>query len=189
MKIINIGNGKISIDTPYNPSFVQKIKQTDAHWNPKNKTWEAEERNINAIRRIMREVYGMDDLPQELVSVRVRVGDSSISALTKPVIMFGKTIASAFGRDSGARVGEGVCFESGKACSGGSVKNWHTTIEADSVFVIHDVPKAAVEQKLGWDDKYGTFEIIPDADPNAVLLAEKEALLKRLAEIDVLLQG
>jgi len=187
MKITNIGNGKIAIETPYNPNFVSKIKKAGGKWNPGNKTWETDERSIEAVRAIMREVYGQDDLPQELVNVKVTIGQQSISQHTGPIVLFGRAIASAWGRDSGARVGEGVCFESGSATSGGSAKNWYTIIKENSVFTVYDIPKKAVEEKLGWSDDYGTFEIVENSDPLAALKAEKEALLKRLTEIDAIL--
>ena len=187
MRIANLGNGKIAVDTPYNPCFISKIKKAGGKWNASNKTWEIDERSINTVRAIMREVYGQDDLPQELVTVKVTVGDKNLEEWRAPVVLFGRTIASARGRDTGARPGEGVCFEKGGCRSGGSMKNWYTVILAGSEITIYDVPRLAVEQKLGWKDEYGFFEVIEADDPLAALRAEKEALLKRLAEIEEIL--
>ena len=189
MKITNLGNGLISIDTPYNPEFVSRVKQAGGRWNPSTKAWEADERSIETMRGIMRDIYGRDDTPHELVNIRVIVGEDSISEYCAPVILFGKTIAAARGRDSGARVGDGICFKSGRAVSGGSAKNWSTIIPEGSEFIIYDVPKLAVEQKIGWNDNYGTFEIIEPENPTSALKAEREALLKRLAEIDEILNA
>ncbi len=186
MKITNLGNGKIAIETPYNPEFVKKIKKAGGRWNGSDKTWQIDERSTEAVRAIMRDVYGMDDMPHELVTVKVTLKER-IEVWQGPVVLFGRTIASAFGRDSGAKLGEGVCFEKGEAKSSGSVKNWYTTVEADSIITLYDVPRRAVEEKLGWEEKYGAFEIVESADPLASLKAEKEALLKRLAEIEELL--
>lgn len=188
MKITNLGNGRIAIDSPYNPDFVRRIKKAGGKWDPANKVWETDERSIETVREIMREVYGQDDLPQqELVTVKVTIGDKSLNEWRAPVVLFGRIIASARGRDSGARPGEGVCFEKGGCDSGGSMKNWYTIVRAGSEITIYDVPRLAVEQKLGWKDEYGTFEVIENGDPLAALRAEKEALLKRLAEIEELL--
>jgi hypothetical protein len=188
VKITNIGNGKVAVESPYNPEFVSRVKKAGGRWNSRNKTWEVDERSVEAVRAIMREVYGQDDLPQELVTVKVTVG-SSISQHHGPIVIFGRTVASAFGRDSGARIGEGVCFEKGGCDSGGSMKNWYTIVRAGSEITIYDVPRLAVEQKLGWKDEYGTFEVVEADDPLAALKAEKEALLKRLEEIDELLKA
>lgn len=187
MKITNLGNGKLAVDSPYNPVFVKRIKKAGGKWNASNRTWEVDERSIDTVRSIMREVYGQDDLPQELVTVKVTIGDKSLNEWRAPVVLFGRIIASARGRDSGARPGEGVCFEKGGCDSGGSMKNWYTIVRAGSEITIYDVPRLAVEQKLGWKDEYGTFEVIENGDPLAALRAEKEALLKRLAEIEELL--
>ena len=187
MKITNLGNGKLAVDTPYNPSFVSQIKKAGGKWNPGNKTWEIDERSIDTVRSIKREDYGQDDLPQQLVTVKVTIGDKSLEEWRAPVVLFGRTIASARGRDSGARPGEGVCFEKGGCDSGGSMKNWYTIVRAGSEITIYDVPRLAVEQKIGWKDEYGTFEVVEADDPLAALKAEKEALLKRLAEIEEIL--
>ena len=187
MKITNIENGKIRIDTPYNPEFVAKVKTAGARWNPTVKAWEADERSAETVREIMREVYGQDDLPVELVDVVVTL-TGSIWSDRAPVTLFGRTIATAWGRDSGARVGDKVSFSKGGADSGGSAKNWLTIVKEGSVFTIYDVARSAVESKIGWqDDSYGTYEIREKADPKKALKEEKEALLKRLAEIEKLL--
>ena len=187
MKITNLKNGKIAITSPYNPDFIRKIKKAGGRWNPADKTWDIDERSIDTARAIMREVYGQDDLPQELVNVKVTVGDYPIIGDRAPVTLFGRVVASAWGRDSGARVGDKVSFEKGGARSGGSVKNWDTRIAPESVFTIYDVPKLAADEKIGWNDDFGIFEVIENGNKKEALLKEKEALLKRIAEIDTLL--
>ena len=184
MKITNLENGNISIVTPYNREFVNRIKQLGGRWNASDKAWEIDERSIEAVRKVMREVYGQDDRPQELVDVRVTVGKSRLYADRGPVTLFGKIVASAFGRDSGARVGEGVAILSGGVESGGSRNNWKTVVLPESVIMIYDVPKLAVKERIDWDDQIGTFEVVEKEDPHAALRAEREALLARLAEIN-----
>lgn len=160
MKITPTGSGKIAIETPYNRDFVTRIKQAGGRWDASRRVWTCDAREIETVRQIMRDVYGRDDMPQEVVSVRVTVGENRIAEHCGPVVLFGRTVASAYGRDSGAKVGEGVSFAAGGARSSGSVKNWYTVVEPGSIITIHDVPKMAVEQRLGWDDVYGTYEII-----------------------------
>jgi len=187
MKITQLENGLIAIDTPYNKEFIARIKGVGAKWNPTRRVWEADARTIETVRDIMRDVYGQDDMPQELVDVKVKVGDQDIYEDKGAVVIFGRTIATAWGRDTGARVGDGVVLESGKVTSGGSMKNWRTIIKAGSVLTVYDVPKQAVEKGLGWVDWYGTYEVVGKDDPKAALLAEKAALMERLAEIERLL--
>lgn len=63
--------------------------------------------------------------------------------------LFGKTIASAYGRDSGAKLGKDAVLIKGNACSGGSVKNWRTIIVAESVILLNNVPRQMYEKKKG----------------------------------------
>jgi len=118
-KIIE-ANGKAQIVSPYNPEFVDKIKKLGGRWDSAAKVWTVDPRNVEVVRQAMREVYGQDDRPADLVSVKVTML-SSKSEGRGPVVMLGRTIASAWGRDSGARIGEGVVFVEGGADSGGSV--------------------------------------------------------------------
>jgi len=182
MKITE-SNGKISIDTPYNADFVTKIKAAGAKWNTSTKTWQMDARSIASARAIMREVYGQDDLPCDTVSVKVTI-KKDIRASRAPIVILGRTIASAKGRDTGARIGDGVCFESGKADSGGSMNNWCTIIEEGSVIILYDIAKNAVTDMIGVDPEYCGIEVVELQTPKTALAEEKERLLARLAEIE-----
>lgn len=144
---------------------------------------------MEAARKIMKEVYGRDDKPTKTVSVRVCLG-KTLYEYGGPVTLFGKTIASAWGRDTGAKVGDGVAFEQGFPKSGGSVKNWVTEVPEKSIIIIHDVPLESVESKFDWKDDYGVFEIInPKENERQAVLREREALERRLEEINSLLRS
>jgi hypothetical protein len=183
-KIIE-ANGKAQIVSPYNPEFVDKIKKLGGRWDSAAKVWTVDPRNVEVVRQAMREVYGQDDRPADLVSVKVTML-SSKSEGRGPVVMLGRTIASAWGRDSGARIGEGVVFVEGGADSGGSVKNWETVVTKGSVIIIHDVPRALAEA----NPEGLTLEILAEETPNlAALQEERERLLARVAEIDAILAG
>jgi len=183
-KIIE-ANGKAQIVSPYNPEYVDKIKKMGGRWDSAAKVWTVDPRNVEVVRQAMREVYGQDDRPADLVSVKVTML-SSKSEGRGPVVMLGRTIASAWGRDSGARIGEGVVFVEGGADSGGSVKNWETVVTKGSVIIIHDVPRALAEA----NPEGLTLEILAEETPNlAALQEERERLLARVAEIDAILAG
>lgn len=181
---ITIGkDNRAAIESPYNPTFVDRIKKMGGKWDAGRKVWTIDARNIEEVRAVMRDIYGMDDQPTELVSVRIRVTEK-IEVSKGPVTMFGRVVASAFGRDSGARLGDGVAFVAGGATSGGSVKHWETVINSNSEIILHDVPRGAVES--GSDVPDGVeYEIIetPANDHRAQLEEEKVRLLARLAEI------
>jgi hypothetical protein len=185
IKIVE-NNGKIAIDSPYNARFVSKIKAAGAKWNATGKTWDMDSRSIETAREILREVYGMDDRPPtDLVDVRVAT-HKDLEFEQRAAVLFGRTIARAWGRDTGAKVGDGVSFIEGRPTSGGSMKNWITKIRKGSVIEIFDVPKSMLENL---NPEVITVEIIKhDGKINrAALESEREKLLARLAEIETIL--
>lgn len=191
IKITKVADDKIEVRTPYNPQFVSKIKTAGARWNAIDKAWTMHAANIDVAREILRAVYGRDDMPavdEKLVRVRV-TALQNISADRGPIVLLGRIIASARGRDSGARVGEGVAFTDGKPQSGGSVKNWTTEIPEGSVFVVADVPTTLLGEldETGWrGQKLYQYEIIDDDRDEQLrkLQARREELAAALAEID-----
>lgn len=133
----------------------------------------------------MREVYGRDDQPvAETVDVELTFAED-VSEWHGPVTLLGRAIASASGRDSGARIGEGTMFIAGKPTSGGSVKNWYTIVPAGCVVKLMKLPKLATENTEMPEGV--TMRIIGSEIDRAALEAEREKLLARIAEIDALL--
>lgn len=176
---------KANIYTPYNKDFVARIKVMGGRWDGSKKCWTVNAEIIDDVRKAMRKIYGRDDTSNcETVSVQLTFG-KTVYGPRESITLFGKTLASAFGRDSGARIGDDVIFLSGAPRSGGSVKNWDTVIDAGCVVKLINVPKAIVNADALPDGV--EMEIINVAPDRAALLAEKESLLARLAEIEKLL--
>lgn len=182
---IETAGNKAYVYTPYNPDFVSSVKRHigGARWDATKKAWGIPAESVDAVRQIMMDVYGeTDEAAAERVDVRVTfLEDWDVKC--GPVRLFGRVIASAFGRDSGARVGDGVVFEQGSPCSGGSRANWYTTVPEGCVCVIHNVPKTVVDI----DDDSIKVEILGEKIDREALEAEKAKLLARIAEIDALL--
>lgn len=191
IKIVNAGDDKIEIYSPYNPDFVAKVKAAGARWNPAAKAWMMRAADADVAREILHEVYGLDNGPDAAVNlVRVRVTAlQDASALRRPITLCGRVVASAYGRDSGARVGDDVSFTCKAPVSGGSVKNWRTVIPAGSVFVMGDVPENLLNE-LECIDSYGervySYEIVPDGHDEQLrkLQARREELAATLADVD-----
>lgn len=179
-------NGKAKVYTPYNSDFVKAIRQVGgAKWNPADKCWETPESAVDAIRRIMTKVYGHSDISEdETMTLKVTFTEAR-STTCDAEQLFGKVLARAFGKTSGAKIGDDVAYISGGATSGGSVKNWQSIVEEGSVAILSNVSKALYEKDK---DAEGIVIEIMDGKPDrAQLLAEKERLLKRLAEIEKML--
>ena len=179
---------KAYVYTPYNKNFVQKIKKIRcAAWN--GSAWTVDADFIPAVREIAKSIYGYDDTEEvETVTLRITFMQDN-EVYHDDIRLFGKTIASAYGRDSGAKLGKDAVLIKGNACSGGSVKNWRTIIVAESVILLNNVPRQMYEKKNGvYDPEEIKIEIVENdkIDINK-LKEEKERLLKRIAEIDKVL--
>lgn len=186
---IEINENSAYVYTPYNATFVTRIKAIGgARWDGAKKAWKVPANTVTEVRDIMREIYGETDEPEAVEKVNVRLMFEKAYWLTrKPITLLGKTVASAFGRDSGAKVGEGVTFVKGAPESAGSMKNWCTEIPEGAIVILHDVPKSLVTADSL--PECVSFEIEarhPEAERND-LIAERERLLARIAEIDRLL--
>lgn len=184
---INTIDDRAYLETPYNANFVAAVKQIGgASWDRSRRAWSIPAEAIDQAREIMRRVYGEDDRPSTEPSVSVKLTfDDRICEWHAPVTIMGKTIASAWGRDSGARVGDDVVFVEGRPESGGSVKNWYSVVPEGCVVVLHNVPRAALQMEL---PAGVTAEVLESKGPDrAALEAERARLLARLAEIDQLL--
>ena len=180
-------NGSYNIHTPYNPDFVAAIKGIgSARWNSSARAWNVAGPDIDAARAVMREVYGESDLPDETPRVKIMMTFVDEAwAGRGAVTAFGRTLASASGRDSGARVGEGVCLVKGSIDSGGSMKNWSSVVRKGAVFTL-TVPQDIFDrQRADWDG-VAEIEVLPSeaGDRKAQLLEEREKLLARLAQVE-----
>lgn len=106
---VKIRDDKAMLYTPYNPEFVKRIKKfSDARWNSGEKCWTIDESNLDAARVIMKEIYGYaDNEINEKVTLKIHVKES-VSKKHGDVILFGKILSHATGRDSGAHPGSDV---------------------------------------------------------------------------------
>lgn len=187
MMKIEAKDGVANVYTPYNPDFVKKIKGIGgAKWNDSQKCWSIPETAVEAVREIMADIYGYSDVKEnETVSLKITF-NKAIHSERSDVVLFGKVLAHAYGRDSGARVGDDVAYISGGATSGGSVKNWDSVVREGSVAILSNVNKSVYEKA---ETEYDiTVEVIKAKEDKQSLLEEKERLLKRIIEIEKLLQ-
>lgn len=190
MKITTEG-GVAKVFSPYSTEFVSRIKGIGGrHWNADEKCWEVPETEIPAVRRHMMEVFGETDLPTEGERLTLKLTfTDEMSERCQSVCLFGKEIARAWGRDSGAKVGDEVTFLDGrKPTSGGSVKNWRTVIPEGCILKLRNVTEAAyaAQEEKGFNG-FTVERVNEQAVDRAALLAEKEKLMVRLSEIEKLL--
>lgn len=182
---VKVSDGKAAIYSPYNKSFVTRIKVLGAKWDADARCWVVDESALEEAREVMREVYGQDDRPvTESVDVILHFCED-VGVFCAGVEVLGRTIATAFGRDSGAKVGEGVMFLQGQPRSGGSAKNWMTIVPAGCVVKLPKIPKE-ISQNPTLPDGV-RMEVDVSKSSRCELEKERDKLLARLAEIEQLL--
>lgn len=186
--ICAIDENTLAVQTPYNPAFNAAAK-SKLGGRFQNGAWVFDARDHEAVRTLVDDHYGFVD-GEALCSVRVTLAEE-LTAARGPVIRLGRVLATARGRDTGARLGEGVRLSAGFVRSGGSSINWLTRIDADTELVVHDVPVRMARRYDPATPKRGiTVEILEavtaPAD-RAALEAEREKLLSRIAEIETTL--
>ena len=121
--------GKITTfhHTPYNYLASDKCKKLGGKWDSENNVWVFSSLVESEVEEID-ELFNFDSIGVEITAKKdLYVGKG-------PVDFLGYTVARAFGRDSGAKLGDQVSCISGKFYSCGSVKNWATEVAAGSVF-------------------------------------------------------
>lgn len=175
--------------TPYSKDFVKEIKSIGgAKWNPSKSCWTIPTEALDVAKKMMMRIFGEDgEEKQPTLTIRLTMEESQYSENCSAYTLLGKTIARAFGRDSGAKTGENAIFEEGEPISGGSVKNWYTKVPQGCVIRLSNVSMALWEEFKDSDHAGIKAEVVEDKIDRAALENEKESLLKRLAEIKLLL--
>lgn len=138
-------SGKYSIDCPYNKKFIARIKELGGEWKSftdGSKKWVIDPEALELAKDCLRDIYGTDGTVQ-VESIRVRAElDTEVRGDFE---LFGRTIIRVLGRDSGVRPSEGVIIVSGKAKSGGSVKNPKTIL--DDCIIEFSIPSNYIERE------------------------------------------
>ena len=111
----------------YNEWLVASCRKLGGKWDSEASTWVFSplvEQEVDELDRL----YNDDMVTVDIEAVEALYGSCS------PVMFMGYTIARAFGRDSGAKLGDQVMMLEGSITSGGSAKNWTTVITKGSRF-------------------------------------------------------
>lgn len=138
---LEIIEDKIKVTTPYNDKFVQKARNLRGSW--KGGAWWFDDSLLDYVREIMVEIYGTSgEVPYETCTLII--SNYSDSELCAPVSLFGRTIARAWDRDGGAKLGDDIIFLKGEYTSGGSVKYWKTVVN-DATFEMKKIPVPSLE--------------------------------------------
>jgi hypothetical protein len=182
---ISVVGSQLSVTAPYNSNFVRFAKRCTAKYQTGGEWW-FDARDEARVREACLRYYGSDGHLVDVVTLRV-TWPVEASTWHGPIAVFGRPVASATGRDSGARLGNGIVLLEGGFGGGGSRINWTTEAWAGTVVLVRDFPRAMAEQLiLSEPDRYALEPEKPVIDREA-LEAERESLMRRLTEIDAML--
>jgi Trp operon repressor len=190
---VTTANGKTSVQSPYDRDFVAKAKTIGGKWDGTKKAWTFDARDEDRVRDLCRQVYGTDGNPvdtSDLVTVRVRLADHEGDKWDNAAKFAGQRIAHRPGRDEDVRLAANVVLIQGElAPSGGSMRYPLINAADDVIVEVRDIPRATLS--LEREDSYeivGETKVgeTKNVDVDA-LLAEREQLLARIAEIDAML--
>jgi hypothetical protein len=143
--IKTLDGGRVAVQSPYHAEFVCRSRAMAGKWDASRRAWIFPVEVLEQVRTLLRDTYGRDNQPTD--TVRLRVNWDALPAEgdmggVDSIVVGGREIARAFGRDSGARIGEDIVVVSGGFGSGGSRKNWRLTCRNNTVFDILRLPVA-----------------------------------------------
>lgn len=193
--LIKISEGdSLAVYSPYAPTLADRAKKLGGKWD--GNCWRFDPRMTKDVKALYLDIYGdWPGEPTEYVTLHAEA-PNGFSKLQGGIFLAGRCIARAWGRDSGAKIGDGVILREGDAHSGGSMKNWKTCLSDGTVVEIFDVPRDRAERCVNFwarkeDPDWVNVRILEDEKPEEApapsreeLLAERAALLARLAEIN-----
>lgn len=184
--------GMISVSAPYSADFVHQARRAGGRWNRDAKAWIFDARDRAAVEAALTDCYGW--APAGAPTGDFHVTLTSSNASDKEVRLMGRTIARRWRRDSTVVIGEGVAVINGDFPGrAGSLSRPAILDMGDApvTLVVRDLPVSVMAD----EDLVSAYAITPAPDAAAGLAdadledlrAEREKLLRRLAEIDALL--
>lgn len=175
-------DGKLYITAPYNQSFIGQIKAQGGKWEPNKKVWVTEEGKEEAIKAIIRSVYGIDLDNNKTIDIEYKAIDFWPDR--QDVKVGGIVTATRRGRNSGVLYLASTYVKSGtepNPLGGGSAKHPSVDPEVDTVFV-STIPES-VYNGLSDEDK-AKIKVLDGQVSLEGLLKEKAELLKKLDELN-----
>ncbi len=141
------GRRAILVAAPFHPAWASRARALGGRWNPDRRVWVFDARDEGEVRALCIDIYGTDGrAPVELVDVELDLLGAESSPDQMSIWFAGRQIARVFGRDSGARLGEGVRLLRGSLDSGGSRNNPHVKWSPGTTVLIRDVPRSLITE-------------------------------------------
>ena len=179
----------IVVESEYNWYFVKLARNLGGVWDEKKKTWTFDIRDEADVLEACYLFYGDDGIRRNLCDVKMTL-PTGWERIEKAIRFFGRTIARGSMYNDSARVSPGIVIKAGGFYGYNTRRSWSTMAEAGTTIILRDVSRPLVEACIA-DNRYddAVIEILPDAreSSRATLIAERNALMERIREIDSLL--
>lgn len=185
MKVtIDVITGQVFAVSPYNDLLPSLAKRLGGRW--KSGSWVFPAHVESEVRELYHYIYGTDGTTAvEMTAIDVVLDGEG--AVRDHVSIAGIPIARVFGRDSGAKLADGVALLRGRFKSGGSRKNFYIEWTTGTTVRL-EVPLKLLGD-IRDDSEVESVTVVSGDDARQKLISEREALVARLAEIDAELAG
>ncbi len=155
--------GKIAVHSPYNSLFVKSARKLGGSWS--GGCWIFPDHAEELVRESLRKYYGTDGTDEAaMVIVRVVLGLPVAPSAVQMLTFGGFPVAQVFGRDSGAKLGDGVAIVEGGFSSHGSRKNYYL-IWSEGTTVQMALPTVALD-RLDVHKSVERYDVVGDATPS-----------------------
>lgn len=188
-KIESVGT-KAHIYTPYNNTYIKRIRGCGAKWN-QDGFWEIDEKKIDAAREIMRDVFYRDDryIYDEMVTVKITIIQEFTGNYNTPVSLMGKDVARSSKDKEKVIAGDDAAIIKGSPFIGtaGRDRDYYITVREGTEFIIYNVPRKRFEKERIDNETIYDASIVEEEGYAEGLKKEREWHLIRLKEIAALL--
>lgn len=175
---------------PYlQPSVAKRARALRGTWDASQGMWRFDTRDEQRVRDLAIDTFGTDDTDSTpRVTVQISTDGLSMRDHYDEIVLAGVSLARRRGRDENVRLGDSVVVVTGEfSGSGGSVKNPCLDFAGEHIVLeVRDVPEPMAE-KMHTQAPDAVTILGSGTIDRAALLARREQLLTRVAEIDALL--
>ena len=184
-------NGRVSAETPYNVSFVSKVKNLGGRWNSANKTWSVDHRDEKSLRKLCIDIYGTDGSAATLAApqtLKIRILRDKWNST---VDLCGLEIAKQWTRDSSTKIAANVIILEGGFAGGGSAKYPAANPRIGTVLEVRDIPESLAEKiRAAAAEANAAWEILEEdsassSDPALINAVEVVAALSDLQRAEL----
>ena len=179
----------ISVQSDYNRVFVELARNLAGKWNETSKAWVFDIRDEADVLEACYLAYGEDGFRQKFCDIKMTL-PSGMESEDHTLILFGRRIATAFSTSGPVKWASPVVVKTGAIVCSRRYRDEIVEVEAGTTIILRDLSRPLVDKCIA-ENAYGdaVIEILPDTRDcvRANLMAERDALLARLTEINQLL--